>query len=63
MVHNQHCGYWCLGAKQQTISTHSADYTFIVLDQFHTEILQLWETILENEITFWEKVNTQMFKG
>ena len=43
--------------KHQSISIHSADWTIIALDQFHTEILQLQQTILENdEITFWKKI-------
>ena len=28
--------------KHQVISTHSADYIFIVLDQFHIEKIWLW---------------------
>ena len=48
-------------ALVQAISIHSPDYVFIVLDQFHTHILQLWWTIYENEIIFWK--NTQLFQG
>ena len=41
--------------KHQAISIHNADYTFIVLDQFQTNILHFWCTRLENKITFWKK--------
>ena len=41
--------------KHQAISIHNADYTFIVLDQFHMKILHLWCTTLENKTTFWKK--------
>ena len=42
--------------KHQAISIHSADWMFIVLDQFHTEALYLWGITLEIKITFWIKV-------
>ena len=42
--------------KHQAISIHSADWMFIVLDQFHTEALYLWGITLEIKITFWMKV-------
>ena len=41
--------------KHQGISTHSADEILLVLEQLHIEILQLWWTAWENEITFWKK--------
>ena len=43
--------------KHQAISIHSADWIFIGLDQFHTEISHLqgkW-TALKGNITFWKK--------
>ena len=48
--------------KYQAISIHSADEMVIVLDQFHTKIIQWSGTIWENKITFW-KIITQLFKG
>ena len=41
--------------KHQAISIHSADLMFIVLWQFHTEILQLWGISLRNIILSWKK--------
>ena len=41
---------WCL--KHQAISIHNADKKFVLLEQFHTEILHLYEIILENKINF-----------
>ena len=43
--------------KHQTISIRSADWIFVVLGQFHREILQLQGIIL-----VWKK-STQLFKG
>ena len=48
--------------KHQAISIHSANLTFIVRGWFHTEILLLWVTILENKITWLKKI-IQLFKG
>ena len=48
--------------KHQAISIYNADKIIAVLDQFHTEILQLQGTILENNIHF-EKNITQLFNG
>ena len=45
MVPSQHCDYWCPGAKARYLRF------FIVLHQFHTEILQLQDRILENKCT------------
>ena len=41
--------------KHQAISIHNADQTFIVLNQFQTNILYFWCARLENKITFWKK--------
>ena len=41
--------------KHEAISIHSADKILIVLDWFHTEILQLKVTALKEIITFWKK--------
>ena len=41
--------------KHQAISIYNTHWKLIVLDQFHTEILQQKGTILENKITFWKK--------
>ena len=49
----------CKGAysalKHQAISIHRADWTVILLDQLHTEILVIG-TILENKIILKKKV-------
>ena len=44
--------YSALWLKPQAISTHSAEWIFIVLDQFHMEILKLFRATLRNKITF-----------
>ena len=48
--------------KLLAISIHIAEKIFIVLDQFHAEILQLKGTLLDKKITF-IKENTQFSKG
>ena len=47
--------------KPQAISTHNADTTFLVLDQFHDKILHLWWKTLKNKLNV-EKM-PQLFKG
>ena len=42
--------------KHQTISIHSADKIFIVLDYYRAEMLHLLWTTLGNKITFWIKI-------
>ena len=59
-MHTQTVPTEALMLKHQTISTHITDQLSIVLAQFHTEILQLPGTILENTIKFWKKI-TQLF--
>ena len=59
-VHTQYCGYWCPGAKHQAISIQSDDYKFIILDQFHSEILHLQGIRLENKIMFWKENDTEV---
>ena len=49
-----------LVVKHQAISNHSADYIFVVLNQFQTEILHLYRITFENKIIFWKKKNTQL---
>ena len=39
-VRTQHCGYWCLELKHQTISIHSTDQILISLDQLLTNYLK-----------------------
>ena len=44
--------------KHQAISTHNADYTYTVLNQFHTEISLLYVGMIienKNNIAFWKK--------
>ena len=41
--------------KHLAISIHRADKMVIVLNQIHPQILHLWLTTLEIEITFWNK--------
>ena len=43
-----------LQLKHQSISIHSVEEIFILLDQFHTELLQVYEMLLENRIAFWK---------
>ena len=42
--------HWCTRPKY-----YSADEIFLAFHQCHTEILQLYGTILDNNITFWKK--------
>ena len=46
------------------IRIYSTSYICIILDQFHRKILQLWDILSENRITFWKHcvwVTTQNF--
>ena len=63
LTHKQLVAHWyvpssvatdALVLKHQAIDIHNADYKFIVLDQFHTQIFQLQRTILENIILSWQ---------
>ena len=50
------CAQQCTGTLvHQAISIYNADYIFVLLDQFHTETLELNGTIVENELTFWKQ--------
>ena len=48
--------------KHQAISTHNADYTYTVLNQFHTEISLLYVGMIIEIILHFEK-NTLLFKS